>query len=129
MKKEQTVNFLFLIMCGIAYVFARIFRARYSGNNFIFLKYHFTDWIAPIVVLSYSGLLLNMAGKHSIKNFIQIAVVCAFCSFVWEYCAPRLFHNSTADWLDVISIFGGGCTYWCIINFLVKEKKDGKINL
>ena len=125
MKKERIVNIVILGSCLLLYVFARIVRARYEGDNLIFLRYHFTDMLAPIVVLSYSGLLLNMMNHYSIKNFFQIVVLCAFCSFVWEYCARFLHPSSTSDWLDVVSIFGGGLIYWTIINLIAKEKNNG----
>ena len=74
MRKERTINIIILAVCIILYIFIRIFRTIYSGNAFAFLRYHFTDLLAPIVVLSYSGLLLNIVNHHSINKFLQIIV-------------------------------------------------------
>lgn len=126
MRKERTINIIILAVCIILYIFIRIFRTIYSGNAFAFLRYHFTDLLAPIVILSYSGLLLNIVNHHSINKFLQIIALCVFCSFVWEYCAQFLYSSSTPDWLDVCSIFGGGFIYWIIINLSAKENKNGK---
>jgi hypothetical protein len=120
MKKEQQINAIVLIVCVCLYFFVRWFRQVYGGNDFKFIRYHLSDAIAPIVVLSYSGYLLNIKKHHSIKRIDYILLLCLFCSFVWEFCARFLYPVSVSDWIDVCSIFIGGVVYWIIIN-LIKE--------
>lgn len=121
MKNERTVNIILLVVCACLYLFIRWFRTAYQHSNFVFLKYHFSDLLAPIVVLSYGSFLLNIRKRHSIKKLKYITGLCLLCSFVWEYCAQFLYPKSTSDWLDVCAIFGGGFIYWIIINLLSKE--------
>ena len=120
-RREQIVNTLLLVVCILLYISTRIFRATYSGESFLFLKYHFTDFVAPVFVLSYSGVLLNIKHLHSVKNLLQVLFLCTLCSFVWEYCAQFFRPRSTPDWIDVCSVYCGGFLYWGLINLLSKE--------
>lgn len=122
MKKERIVNITVLVLCLCLYLFARWFRASYHGSGFDFLKYHFTDMLATMVVLSYGGFLLNCINRHSIRRIVQVLVLCMLCSFVWEYCAQFLYPSSTSDWLDVCSNFCGGILYWIIINITTNKE-------
>lgn len=88
------------------------------GEGFAFLKYHFTDMLAPIAVLSYAGLLLKHIKGDSIRSAALIFVLYCGFSFVLEYCAKFFDPGSTSDWMDVLCIFGGGLIYWLIINLL-----------
>ena len=121
MKRERQINATVLIVCICIYFFIRWFRKIYTGNDFEYIRYHLSDTIAPIVVLSYSGYLLNMKKHRSIKRIDYILLLCLFCSFIWEFCARYLHPGSVSDWIDVCSIFGGGLVYWSIIN-LIKEE-------
>lgn len=121
MKKERRINVLIMLVCICLYFFVRWFRRVYDGNAFRFIQYHLTDMIAPIVVLSYSGYLLNIKKHHSIKRIKHILLLCLFCSFIWEFCARFLHPSSVSDWIDVCSIFGGGFVYWIIINLSKEE--------
>ena len=123
MKWEQKVNFLILLSCFVLYLLTRWIRHLYLGEGLVFLRYHFTDMIAPIAMLSYCSFILNIRNRHSIRRIDQILVICTICSFLWEYCAPIIFEGSTADWIDVLSILCGGIVYWAIINLAISMEE------
>ncbi len=98
------------------------FKQLSISYHYPFVRFHLNDMMAAVIVLSYGSLLLNLLGKHSISDWKLIVMICAGCSFVWEYCARFLYPASTSDWIDILSIFLGGAIYWLFTNIIIKER-------
>lgn len=123
MKREKRVNCLLIAISFMIYAINIWFKKQEISYRHLFIRNHLNDLIAPVVVLAFAGILLNYINKQSIGDFSLILLICAFCSFIWEYCALVLHPASTFDYIDIVCIFCGGIIYWSIYNILIKRKE------
>lgn len=119
MIREKLINIILIATCLLLY---GINTALRNVLDIYFLRCHFNDMLAPIIVLSFASLLLNSINRHSIKKLWIILLSCCGCSFVWEFCAIFIYPASTFDWWDILFIFWGGIIYWLFSIFIINKE-------
>ena len=121
MKKQKATNTLLIIVSLSIYIANYFFKKELISYNFPFIRNHLNDLLAAIVVMSYSGILLNFQNRNSIISPALTFGICSFCGIIWEYVAPFLNPTSVSDYIDILCYYCSGFIYCSIINIFVKE--------
>lgn len=95
---------------------------KHITDNVIVHSY-FNDFLAMLVLLPFSNLLLQMKNKgvYSAKGICFFTLL---ASIEWEYIAPMYVKNSVSDPKDIIAYFLGAIIYYS----LFKTKGERKID-
>ena len=80
-------------------------------TSVLFFHCYFNDLLAPVVVLSFSNLLLVIKRQRTITSFKQITGLCMFCAVCWEWLAIYIKPDSTFDLWDIVAYFIGASLY------------------
>lgn len=107
------LNVLIFIICFILYLLNELlFKKNY--NNIFFIGYY-NDILAPLLLLSFSNILLDKYKKKILgaKSFIVIFI----CSIVWEILAPIIKKGAVLDVLDFVA-YTIGCVIYNVIFLL-----------
>jgi len=91
-----------------------IIKVRY---NIPLMNNHFNDFLAMILLLSFSNILLSFYknGKMIFRCIIYILIFALIVGLFWEYITPLYRINSTGDPYDLIAYLAGGYVYYIII--------------
>ena len=120
-RKRNLVNFVLAIAVPILYLSNNyFFKWHTSGFLHYLLVCHFNDFLASLLLLSFSNLLLETVNKE-ISSFPAVLLLCLLAGFVWEYIAPIWKRTATTDLLDVAAYIIGGLFYWVLLKTLVKN--------
>lgn len=109
----RMLNVLIFIICFILYLLNELlFKKNY--NNIFFIGYY-NDILAPLLLLSFSNILLDKYKKKILgaKSFIVIFI----CSIVWEILAPIIKKGAVLDVLDFVA-YTIGCVIYNVIFLL-----------
>lgn len=123
MRLQRTVNCLLLAIIFVIYITVFYFKKQTISFDFLFIRNHLNDVLAPIALLSFFSLQLNIQQTSSITSAPLIFVICTFCSIIWEVITPLLNHHTTADYIDALSYYFGGFCYCALINTVCKCTK------
>ena len=115
-KNERNTSVLIFIFALILYVINNYFKQdiKISVLGPIF-KYHFNDYLAGIVFLSYVNFVLSFSKFKQANDLKSVFFYSIVCSIAWELILPMLSAKSTGDILDVLAYFLGALSYYLII--------------
>ena len=100
MKKQFIANGSMLAFVCLVYIANFYFKQRSISMDYPFIRNHLNDLLAPISILAYSGILLNILKINSISSPAITLCICALCGIVWEYFSPLLNPQSVTDYID-----------------------------
>lgn len=83
---------------------------------------YFNDLLAPILLLSFSNLLLSFYGKDLQGKNVYLVI--AICSIYWEFITPLYKTDSVCDILDIVMYMCGASIY-SFLKFLIEGGKYG----
>ncbi|NLM45185.1 MAG: hypothetical protein GX200_00080 [Firmicutes bacterium] len=95
--------------------------------NHPFLHFYFHDLLAPLLLLSYSNMLLawfNFRGRR-IRSLPAILLLVLAAGLFWEYVTPLYLPHSTSDPLDLLAYLAGGMLYWLLVSFSAPYDQKG----
>ena len=113
---ERNTNFFIFIFALILYLINNNFKQdiNISVLGPIF-KFHFNDYLAGIVLLSYVNFVLSFSKFKQADNLRSVFFYSFISSIAWEVILPVLNTKSTGDVLDAFAYFLGALTYYFII--------------
>lgn len=97
-----------MLLSGVTVYAVNTWLAKpYVGGAF--LNGHLNDVFAPLVLLSWSGLLAakETSANRWLHSVTGAIVIVTAASVVWEVLTPHFVSAATGDWLDVICYAAG----------------------
>lgn len=100
-----------------------VFALYFLNNNYLkqhttgIIRYicicHLNDYLCGVLFVAYSNICLYTRG-HYLSKLCHILPFCFLSGLFWEFVAPLIRADSTADWIDVCCYMLGGFTYWLL---------------
>ena len=119
--KRNPVDLVLVIAVPILYFSNNyFFKWHTSGFLHYLLVCYFNDFLASLLLLSFSNLLLATQ-KKALLSLPAIIPLCLIAGFVWEYIAPLWKKTATTDALDVVAYIIGGLFYWALLKWSVNK--------
>lgn len=118
------LNVVLTALCLVSYALSRLL-LRHRCHNW-FLKNHFSDVLAGILLPAYSNALIAMTPLKT-RGFVRpctILTLVFIAALFWEFVAPLFVRGSTSDPKDIIAYMLGGGLY-CLFNMARKEPVTG----
>ena len=115
----------FLIFAGAIclYVCNELIFKKLPLHKSLFFSNHFNDMLAPALLLSYSTVLVTIAGFARIIRFWRVFALTLACGVFWEYVTPLYLARSTSDPLDLVFYMVGFFVYWTIAKSFFKSRE------
>ncbi|SEG77287.1 hypothetical protein SAMN02799616_04989 [Paenibacillus sp. UNC499MF] len=104
-------DLVIFVMCFILYGWNELYLKEQSSIMNWFFTGYYNDILAPIILLSYSNILILIFMKKKITNFIGLSLFVMIVGLYWEYITP-LYKNSTSDIYDLLAYYIGFLIYW-----------------
>lgn len=114
------IDIFILLLCFILYGLNELIFKNLTGSISWIFNGYFNDLLAPIILLSYSNILLHVFLNKVYFNFIILSAFILLVGCFWEYITP-FYKVSTPDPFDIITYYIGFIMYWLIRN-LAKER-------
>lgn len=125
MKRAKAANWILLTVSLVVYFINTYMRKHQLLTNHLFLKNHFNDCLAMIVVMSIYCLIFYKSQTYTITKPYTVIRMCFLASIMWEYIAPLVNKNSVSDYVDCICYFLGGFIYCLLMQLFLNSDKKG----
>lgn len=108
------INAYLLLTSIILYVINQLFLKVYF--SFFILHYYLNDFIAMILLLSFSNFLLIKFrfNQYCLDDFLRIHFFALAVGLFWEFITPIYRSNSTTDVIDLLIYLFSGSIYYTI---------------
>lgn len=122
--KTNRMDLHILVIVSILYLLNnRCIKSITTGMIHEFFVCYFNDLMAPMVMLSYSNILLDTANRRICKP-ISVILFCLAIGVVWEFFAPLVKKGAVCDPGDFVCYLIGGCFYWLLQKRKANAKND-----
>jgi len=119
--RNKQVFYIFLIwLCLFLYLFNSLWLKQHSEGGLWYLSVcYFSDFLAPVVMLSITGLCLSFSGK-AVKKLWQIMLLTLAFGLFWEFgsflveAAGFSLKAAVFDAFDFVAYAAGGFLFWII---------------
>ena len=116
-NNSSSFSFVFLLVAILSY-FINLQLKGITDN--IIIHCYFNDFLATIMILSWSNILLESKYK-GIYSFKYICLYTILLSIIWEYLTPLFLNRSVGDPLDVVAYFLGSFVYYLIYKIIFRS--------
>lgn len=125
---EAPLNFYLSIISFLLYcVNQRYWKTHTEGSIHYLLQCHFNDFLAGVLLTSYSNFFLTMLGKP-IARLHHIMLYCIGVGLFWEYAIPLVKASSVSDPIDILCYVLGGFVYWCLYRLTVRTSAEDELS-
>lgn len=104
-------DLIIFVMCFVLYGLNEMYFKKQISILYWFFTGYYNDILAPIILLSYSNILILIFMKKKIMNFIGLSLFVMTVGLYWEYITP-LYKHSTSDIYDLLAYYIGFLIYW-----------------
>lgn len=125
MKRHIKFDYIQIAIIFVLYMCNRVFKDNFGDTMFgTFMKYHFTDLLFSILLMSCLSILFIFVQK---KNSIIFEIgIITLVSIEAEILAPYFIENTTGDYIDILMYFLGIPFYYLLLytfNFLSRRMR------
>lgn len=117
--KLNKVNVIIFGSCVLLYGLNELLLKNQDMIHWLFSGY-FNDFLAPLLLLSYSNILIKMAYNKTYNSFLGLSIGMLIVSLIWEYAAPYIKPGAVTDPYDIMSYYIGFIVYWIVTRFVYK---------
>jgi hypothetical protein len=116
-RKYIRFEFTILLTSFLIYLINQFYFKEMNVGISWFINYYLNDCLAPILLFSYSNILILALKHRKITNFLILFCFISVVGLFWEYGSP-IFIQTTSDLFDLVSYYIGFLLYW-IIEYLL----------
>ena len=105
-------------------VFNEIFlKGGLLGVRWVFFRNHFNDFLAGIILIAYTNLILGFYKNKTIRvlKFRDVMGYMLIVGLFWEFVTPIYWKSSVSDWWDLVSYLCGALVYYVVIKLKMKK--------
>jgi len=112
--RNRPVFYIFLIwLCLFLYLFNSLWLKQHSEGFLWYLSVcYINDFLAPIVLLSITGIALFISGRRMNRFWQVLLLTLAFGSF-WEF-GSFFISGTVFDPVDFVAYIAGGSLFWIV---------------
>lgn len=119
--QSNKINMIIFVTCVLLYGINELLLKRQDIMRWLFSG-HFNDFLAPLLLLSYSNILIKIAYNKTYNSFLGLSTGMLAVSLIWEYAAPYIKSGAVTDPLDIIAYYVGFMVYWIAIKLITVLK-------
>lgn len=128
-KYYRFENSLIFIICILLYLMKMlIFQNVNNSTLHYFFTCYFDDLLAPLLLFSYTNLLISFIDKK-IYSFRYLIILILIFSCICEYLVPFIKPTSVSDPIDMMFYVLGTLIYWIIHQNWMHNKLNNQISL
>ena len=118
--KKRPINIWLIIIVVCLYGLNNHYlKSITTGDIQYFMICYFNDLICPILLLSYTNILLISIDQEMKRA--QTILLFGFCAGIaWELISPLIKSSTTTDLMDIFIYTGGSLFYWCMYTLAEK---------